>query len=89
MHVNQVVVTVEMDYLCDHMVIGSFVGVKLSSLAFEAWLANSNNLVGKGKMLFHDMLMRGFFMLKTNGLNTIKRIIMLTRFQSSWGMRIF
>jgi hypothetical protein len=84
-HVNQVVVTVEMDYLCDHMVIGSFVGVKLSSLAFEAWLANSNNLVGKGKMLF----MRGFLMLKTNGLNTIKRIIMLTRFQSSWGMRIF
>jgi hypothetical protein len=47
-HVNQVVVIVEMDYLCDHMVIGSFVGVKLSSLAFEAWLANLNNLLGEG-----------------------------------------
>lgn len=80
-HVNQVVVIVEMNYLCDHMVIGSFMGVKLSSLAFEAWLANLNNLVGEGQMLFHDMLMRGFFMLKTNKLNTIKRI--MTPFKSS------
>jgi hypothetical protein len=67
MHVNQVMVRVEMDYLCDHMVIGSFVGVKPSSLAFEAWLTNLNNLVGEGKMLFHDMLKRGFSRLRLMG----------------------
>jgi hypothetical protein len=88
-HVNQDVVRVEMDYLCEQMVINSFIGVKLPSLAFKAWLTNFNNLVGEGKMLFHDMLNRVFFMLKIDGLNTIKRIIMLTPFRSSWGMRIF
>jgi hypothetical protein len=88
-HVNQDVVRVEMDDLSDHIVIGIFVGVKLSSLAFKAWLANFNNFVGEGKMLFHDMLRRGYFMLKIDVVNIIKRIIMLTPFKSRWGMRTF
>jgi hypothetical protein len=76
-----------MDYLCDHMVITSFVGIK-SSLAFKASHL-SNNVIGEGKMWFDYILKRGFFMFEIDGLKNIKKILMLTPLKSSWGMCIF
>jgi hypothetical protein len=77
-----------MAYLHDHIIIVSFIGKKPSPGAFNAWLAFPNQKVG-GKVLFDCSLGKRFFMLKLDGLVTVKKLLMLTPFKIGWELAIF
>ncbi len=64
--VSQNVVKMEMNYLQDHSII-TFVGDKLSHLAFNAWVTFLNQRMRGGKLLFDCSFGRGFFMFKIDG----------------------
>jgi hypothetical protein len=60
------------------MVIASFVGEIFSPLAFNIWLSHLNQKMWGSQITFNNLLVKGFFLLKTNGLGMIYKIIILT-----------
>jgi len=79
--VNENVVKIKMAFLYDHIIIASFVGIRPSPMAYNSWLANLNQKIRGGKMLFDYNLRRRFFMFKIEGLNIVKKLLMFTPFK--------
>jgi len=57
------------------MVIASFVGEIPSPLALNTWLSHLNQKMGGNQITFNILLVKGFFLLKTNGLGMIQKIL--------------
>lgn len=79
--VNENVVKIKMAFLYDHIIIASFVGIRPSPMAYNSWLGNLNKKIGGGKMLFDYSLQKRLFMIKIEGLNTVKKLLMFTPFK--------
>jgi hypothetical protein len=60
------------------MVIASFVGEIFSPLALNIWLSHLNQKMGGSQITFNSLLVKGFFLLKINGLGMIYKTIILT-----------
>jgi len=83
-----------MALLYDYIVIVRFMGIRPSPVAFNSWLANLNQKVGRSKVLFDCNLGRKSFLLKNQGPNTkgpetVRKFLMFTTFKTNWGMCIF
>lgn len=61
-HVSKEIVATEEEFLEDYIVVASFLGGKLTPLAFAAWLANLYSHLGSGLVVASDNTRRGFFL---------------------------
>nr|PNR43494.1 hypothetical protein PHYPA_015875 [Physcomitrium patens] len=88
-HVSKEIVATEEEFLEDYIVVASFLGGKLTPLAFAAWLANLYSHLGSGLVVASDNTRRGFFCLKASSKEVARQLLALTPYKSEEIMCIF
>jgi hypothetical protein len=86
--VDQAIIKQEMDYLETHAVIGSFIGGKPPLHFLMQWLHHLQQEV-KAPLVLGQSLGRGFFVVKTSSVDTVRALLLLTPHRSSSGLCVF